>query len=79
VSSDVRRKALLLAAALVSNSGMFQVAAALALRGGLMYTTSGATALSLCAAALAALPAAWPAARFRYNPPPADSPSAAFS
>jgi MFS family permease len=55
------------------------VGAALALLGGLVYTASGAAALSLCAAALAALPAAWLAARFRYNPPPADAPSAAFS
>jgi MFS family permease len=55
------------------------VAATLALLGGLVYTASGAAALSLCAAALAALPAAWLAARFRYNPPPADAPSAAFS
>jgi predicted MFS family arabinose efflux permease len=55
------------------------VAASIALLGGLVYTASGAAALSLCAAALAALPAVWLAARFRYNPPPADAPSAAFS
>jgi len=55
------------------------VAASIALLGGLVYTASGAAVLSLCAAALAALPAVWLAARFRYNPPPADAPSAAFS
>ena len=39
------------------------VAAALALLGGLVYTASGVAALALSAAALAALPALWLAAR----------------
>jgi MFS family permease len=46
-------------------------AAALALLGGLVYSSSGATALALAAAALAALPAAWLGARRAPVPLPA--------
>ena len=49
------------------------VAASLALLGGLVYSASGAAALALAAAALAALPAIWLVARpARLEPLPAD-------
>ncbi|MGZ4401917.1 MAG: MFS transporter [Gaiellaceae bacterium] len=56
------------------------VAAGLALTGGLVYSAWGVVTLSLAAAAIAAVPAIWLAARrFRYKPPPADASVRPFS
>jgi MFS family permease len=54
--------------------GMF-VAAGLALLGGLVYSEWGASTLAFAAAALAALPALWLAARGASSPEPALSPA----